>query len=189
MPPQAADPHVSEEERAQLLEWLDESHRRFARAISSVSDAQWTWKPEPREWSVGETAEHVVLAEALLFSFVRKAIAGAPNPGWEEQTRGKTELLVRLLPSGEGNAVAPDPIVPRAGLTHAQVTERFEQQRKDIAQFARETEIALKAHTITHPFPIFGTLNAYQWLIYVPLHTLHHGKQIANVKAATGYPS
>ena len=38
-------------------------------------------------------------------------------------------------------------------------------------------------------FPVFGTLNAYQWLIYVPLHTLHHGKQIANVKAATGYPS
>lgn len=189
MPPQTPDPHISAEERAQVLEWLDESHRKFARAISSVSDAQWTWKPAPGEWSVGETAEHIVLAEALLFSFVTRAVGATPNPAWEEQTKGKTELLVRLLPSGEGNAVAPDPIVPRASLTRAQARERFEQQRLDIVKFARETQMALKAHTIPHPFPIFGTLNAYQWLIFGPLHTIHHDKQIADIKATPGYPS
>ena len=48
--------------------------------------------------------------------------------------------------------------------------------------------MALKAHTIRHPFPIFGTLNAYQWLIYGPLHTMRHVKQIAEVKATEGYP-
>jgi hypothetical protein len=31
-------------------------------------------------------------------------------------------------------------------------------------------------------------LNAYQWLIYLPLHTERHDKQIAEVKASPGYP-
>jgi len=55
-------------------------------------------------------------------------------------------------------------------------------------KFASQTDLALKEHTEVHPFPIFGTLNAYQWLIYVPLHTERHDKQIAEVKATAGYP-
>jgi len=188
VPLRAADPHISAEERIQVLKWFDESHKEFSLAISGVSGAQWNWKPAPAEWSIGEAAEHVVLAEALLFGLVRKALAVPPNPAWEEQTKGKTELLIRALPSGEGNALAPEPLVPREGLTRAQVTERSERQHVDIVTFASETQRALKEHTIVHPFPIFGTLNAYQWLLYVPLHTIHHCKQIAGVKVLPRYP-
>jgi hypothetical protein len=28
----------------------------------------------------------------------------------------------------------------------------------------------------------------YQWLIHLPLHTMRHDRQIAEVKAAAGYP-
>ena len=189
VPLRAADPHISAEERTQVLRWFDESYKEFSLAISGVSGVQWNWKPAPAEWSIGEAAEHVVLAEALLFGFVRKALAAPRNPAWEEQTQGKTELLIRVLPSGEGNALAPEPLVPREGLTPAAVTERLETQRVDIVTFASETQRPLKEHTLVHPFPIFGTLNAYQWLIYVPLHTIHHCKQIAAVKARPGYPS
>jgi hypothetical protein len=137
----------------------------------------------------GRDCGAIVLAEALLFGFVRKAAGGAPNPAWEEETKGKTELLIRMMPSREGKAVAPEPIMPHEGLTHAQVKERFEKQRIEIVSFTRETRAALKECTIMHPFPAFGTLNGYQWLIYAPLHTIRHGKQIAEVKATCGYPS
>ena len=158
--------------------------KEFLAAIDGVSDAQWKWKPAPERWSVGETAEHIVLAEALLFGFVRRAMAAPPNPAWEEQTKGKTELLVRMIPSRQGKAVAPEPIVPHEGLTRAQVKERFEKQRLDIVNFASETGLALKEHTVVHPFPTFGPLNAYQWLIYVPLHTIRHDQQIVSLRQA-----
>jgi hypothetical protein len=47
----------------------------------------------------------------------------------------------------------------------------------------------LKEHNSDHPFPVFKTLNAYQWLLYIPLHNLRHDQQIAEVKATPGYPS
>jgi len=93
-----------------------------------------------------------------------------------------------IRPNSTG-AIAPEPIVPREGLTYAQVKERFEKQRVAILKFASDTQLPLKEHTADHPFPVFGTLNAYQWLIYVPLHTIRHDKQIAEVKATPGYPA
>lgn len=183
-----ADPYLSSEERAQLLTWLDESREEFFQAIDGVTIEQWAWKPADGRWSVGEGAEHVVLSEALLFGLVRKALAASPNPAWQAQTDGKAGLIANVMPA-TGKAVAPDPIVPRFGLTLTQARERFEQQRVDIARFARETDAALKAHTHDHPMRFFGTLNAHQWLIYVPLHTIRHARQMAAVKNEPGYPA
>ena len=135
---------MSAEERTKVLNLLEESHKEFYASIDGVSDAQWKWKPAPERWSVGETAEHIVLAEALLFSIVQKAIASSPNPAWEEQTKGKTELIERVMAPRLGKAQAPEPIVPRGGMTLAQVKERFERRRAEIVKFAGETNAPLK---------------------------------------------
>jgi hypothetical protein len=173
----------------EVLNWLDQSHKEFIASIQGVSYARWNWKPAPERWSVGETAEHIVLAEALLYSFVQKALAAPRNSAWEQQTKGKTELLLRVMPSRTQKAQAPEPAAPRGGHTPAQVQGRFEKQRVVIAQLAAEPELPWMEHTAEHPFPLFGTLSAYQWLLSIPLHTIRHGKQIAEVKAAPGYPA
>jgi hypothetical protein len=184
----AADPHMTADERAQVLQWLQESRAEFLAAIDGVTAEQWKWKPTPERWSVGETAEHIVLAEGMLFGNVQKAVAAPVNPDWEEKTKGKTEFIERVLAPRLGKAKAPEAIVPSGNMTQAEVRERFEAQRAGIVKFAADTQIALKEHTVDHPFPVFGTLNAYQWLIYLPLHTERHDKQIAEVKATDGYP-
>jgi len=184
----AADPHMTPEERMNVIKWLDESHKEFLAAIDQVSGEQWKWKPAPERWSVGETAEHIVLAEAGLFQNVRQAVASPVNPAWEEQTKGKTEFILQVMAPRLGKATAPEPLVPTGSLTKAQVIETFEKQRMEIVKFSSDTDVALKEHTLVHPFPVFGTLNAYQWLIYIPLHTMRHDKQIAEVKGTAGYP-
>jgi hypothetical protein len=179
---------VNEAERTELLAWLEESRSEFFGAIEGLSEAQWNWKSAPGRWSIGETAEHIMLAEALLFGTAQRALAGPPNPNCDEQTKGKTELIVRVMPGRRGAAQSPEPIKPRGGLQQADVAERFERQRAEILKFAAETQLPLERHTAEHPFPFFGTLNAWQWLIYAPLHSLRHIKQIAEVKATPGYP-
>lgn len=180
---------MSDMERKQALEWLQQSQQEFFASIDGVTEEQWKWKPAPERWSVGETAEHIVLAEAMLFNFVEQAVNSPANPDWEEQTKGKTEFIIRIMAPRLGKATAPEPIVPTGKLTQAQVKTQFEKQRVKIVAFATETQVAVKEHTAVHPFPVFNTLNAYQWLIYVPLHTMRHDKQIAEVKATPGYPT
>ena len=182
----AADARMTPEDRTKVLNWLEESRKEFLAAIDGLTDQQWKWKPAPDRWSVGEVAEHIVLAEASQFANVKKAIASTPDPAWEAKTKGKTERLVAVLAPRLGKAQAPEAIVPKGGMTPAQVRDRFEKQRSEIVKFATETDAPLKQYTIDNPF--FGPLNGYQWLIYAPLHTMRHDKQIAEVKATAGYP-
>ena len=91
----AADASMTAQERANALKWLEESRTELLAAITGLSAQQWEWKPALDRWSVGEVAEHIVLAEASQFANVNKALSSAPDPDWE--TKGKTERLVAVL--------------------------------------------------------------------------------------------
>ncbi|MBI4910734.1 MAG: DinB family protein [Acidobacteria bacterium] len=184
----AADPQMSDTERAKVLQYLDESRTEFLAAIDGLTEAQWKWKPAPERWSVGEVAEHIVKAEAALFGNVTKALASAANPNWEAKTKGKTETIERVMAPRLGKAQAPEALVPGGGMTIADAKAIFEKQRAGMLEFVKTTSAPLKQHTVEHPFQFFNTLNGYQWLIYSPLHTMRHNKQIAEVKATAGYP-
>jgi hypothetical protein len=185
---EAADPALTPAERAHAIQLLQDSQKEFLSYVDGLTDAQWNYKAGPDRWSVGETAEHIVLAEGLLFSAVQQAVASPVNADWEAKTRGKTEFIEKVMVDRSRKAVAPEAIVPSGKLTRDEVIQRYKEARGKTLKFAEETQVALKEHTFDHPFPVFGTLNAYQWLIYVPLHNMRHDQQIAEVKASPGFP-
>lgn len=184
----AADPNMSQKEREQVIQLLKDSQQEFVKAVIDLTDEQWGWKPAPDRWSVGEVAEHILLSETALFSKMQAALANPPNPEWEQKTKGKTELLLQVMAPRVGKAKAPEEIVPRGKLTRAEIMSGFAQVRAKTLNFAEDTQIGLKEHTSEHPFQFFNTLNAYQWLIYIPLHNMRHDKQIEEVKATAGFP-
>ncbi len=183
------DPRMSAEERAKVKKYLAESEAELMKAIEKLSEAQWKFKPAPEKWSVGEVAEHIVLAEGLLFAMVEKAMADKPNAEWETKTKGKTELLERILVNRTGRAQAPEQIVPSGKLSRDEVIAKFKEVRARTNKFASNFDQPLKDHTADHMFPVFGTLNGYQWLIYVPLHNIRHNQQINEVKAHKDFPT
>ena len=184
----APDPRLTAEDRAKVIRYLDQSEKQLKELIADVTPEQWHWRPAPEKWSVADCAEHIVLAEGLLFASVQKAIAAPPNPDWAEQTKGKTEFLERIMPNRTGKAVAPEVIVPAGKWTREETIAKFNETRARTRKFIETTDVALYEHTLEHPFPVFKTLNAYQWLIYIPLHNIRHNGQLGDVKKAEGYP-
>lgn len=179
---------ITMEERAKVIKLLKESQAETLEALEKLSDEQLKFKSAPEKWSVLETAEHIMKAESLLFGAVQGAIAAKPSQDWESKTKDKTALLEKVLPDRSGKAQAPESIVPGGDITREELIKKFKDARARTMKFAEETELPLKAHTLDHPFPIFGTLNAYQWLIYIPLHNIRHNKQIAEVMASPNFP-
>ncbi len=129
-----------------------------------------------------------MLAQDAIFSFIEKSLAQQPNPDWESKTAAKEELLERVLPHRTGRAQAPVAVQPSGKLKRDEIIKQFKQSRSKILEFAERTALPLKAHTYDNPFPIFNTLNAYNWLLYIALHTTRHNKQIAEIKTSSGYP-
>ncbi len=182
------DPHMTAEDRAKVIKLLKDSHKQTLDLMEGLSEEQLRFKPAPEKWSVIEVAEHIWMAEGALFAGVERALANKENPEWETKTKGKTEFLEKVMVSRERRAQAPESIVPSGKLSRADVIAKLKDAREKTLKFAEETKVPLKAHTFDHPFPVFSTLNAYQWLIYVPLHNIRHNKQIEEVKASPNFP-
>ncbi|HZF40182.1 MAG TPA: DinB family protein [Blastocatellia bacterium] len=182
------DPNMTLDDRAKVVKLLNESHKQTLDLMEGLSEEQLKFKAAPEKWSVLEVAEHIYLAEGLLFGAVEKALAEKQNPEWETKTKGKTEFLERVMVSRDRKATAPESIVPSGKLTRGEVIAKLNESRAKTLKFAEETKLPLKAHTLDHPFPVFNTLNAYQWLIYIPLHNIRHNKQIEEVKADPNFP-
>ncbi len=179
---------MSAEDRAKVIKLLKDSQKETLDSLESLSDEQLKFKSAPEKWSVIEVAEHIMMAEGLLFGAMEQALATKPNPDWEAKTKGKTEFLEKVMVNRQGKAQAPESIVPTGKLSRAELIAKYKEVRAKTLKFTEETQLPLKAHTFDHPFPVFGTLNAYQWLIYVPLHNMRHNLQIAEVKANPGFP-
>ncbi len=185
----AADATMTAQERAQLVQFLKDGQKEFAAAVSHLSDEQWKWKPAPDRWSVGECAEHIVLAEDMLWAKMQEALNNSVPDDWEKKTAGKTELLLRVMAPRMGKAQAPEDIVPSGKMPRAEIMKKFEEERARTLEFAETTKLSLKDHLAPHPFPIFNPLSAYQWILYIPLHQMRHDKQIEEVKATAGFPA
>jgi hypothetical protein len=184
----ANDPKMTTEERAKAIKLLKDSQQETLEALEKLSDEQLKFKAAPGKWSILEVAEHIMLAEGLLFGAVERALASQPNPEWETKTKGKTEFLEKAIVSRERKVQAPESIVPSGKLSRTELIAKYKEARAKTLKFAEETQLAVKSHTLDHPFPVFSTLNAYQWLIYVPLHNMRHNQQIAEVKANPNFP-
>jgi DinB superfamily len=179
---------MTTEERDKTIILLKVSQRETLDALEKLSDEQLKFKESPEQWSILEVAEHIILAEGLLFSEVEKALAAQPDPEWESKTKGKTEFMEKAIVNRRTKVQAPEAIVPLGKLSRADLIAKYKEARAKTLKFAEETRLPVKVHTADHPFPIFGTLNAYQWLIYVPLHNMRHNQQIAEVKSNPNFP-
>ncbi|PYT02778.1 MAG: hypothetical protein DMF60_20365 [Acidobacteria bacterium] len=183
------DGKLTSEERAKAIKMLHDSQNELLSYIEKLSDAQWNFRPSPFKWTVGETAEHIALAEGLLFGAMERAIAAPVNPDWETKSAGKEAKLDNLLAARVGKAQAPEPIQPlKRKMSRADIMTLLKDGRAKSLKFIETTDLPLKAHTLDHPFPVFGTLNAYQWFVYIPAHNLRHNKQIAEIMSSPGFP-
>lgn len=183
----AAENPMTAEQRARVVHMLKESANEYLSSIENVHPTQWNWKPAPDRWSVGQTAEHIVQAEAVIFARLQLAIQSPANGDPETATLGKTQMLERVMLDRSQKAMAPPSIQP-LGIPKEEAMRRFNELRAKLIRFAEETGLPLEKHTADHPFPAFNTLNAYQWLVLVHLHQARHQQQIEEVKATPGYP-
>jgi len=83
---------LSEAERHRAIRHLNDTRAAFLASIQGLSADQWSFKPAPEVWSVGEVAEHITVSEGTILDLVEKKVLAAPvDPAQVEQARGKDD--------------------------------------------------------------------------------------------------
>ena len=179
---------MTKAERAYLLSELKSSETALLTSITGLTQAQWTFKPSPDAWSVQECAEHLILAEDLIFDEARKtlgtpAVARLPNATSE----GDRQIVAQMEDRSK-KAKAPKVIQPAGKFpTPESAAQEFKLRRDKTSAYVKTTNDPLRVHVGDGPSG--ATADVYQFLLELAAHSARHTSQIREVKAETGYPS
>jgi len=179
---------LSDAEREKALKSLQATHDAFLKSISGLSEKQWKFKPAPDRWSVAEVSEHIAVSESLIFGMVQSKIMASPaTPEKRAEDKMTDEQILQMIPDRSHKAQAPEFLKPTSRwATQAELTKAFEDSRKATMDYVRTSNDDLRSHF--GPHPIFGPLDAYQWILLISAHSERHTKQIEEVKADPNFP-
>ena len=183
-----SSPTLSAAEREAALKSLQDTHDAFLKSIAGLSEKQWKFKPAPDRWSVAEVAEHIAVSESMIFGMVQSRVMTSPAaPEKRAEVAGKDEIILTRVPDRSHKAQAPEFLKPtNRWATREELTKAFEDSRKATMDYVRTTNDDLRDHF--GPHPIFGSLDAYQWILLISAHSDRHTKQIEEVKADPNFP-
>jgi len=182
---------LSKEERDKAVAELEGSKKAFLDATKGLSAAQWNFKAAPDRWSVAECSEHIALSEGFIFGIITDKIMKAPaNPEKRAAAAGKDDKLIPILQDRTHKATAPEQIDPakNKSMTGDEATKLFLDNRAHSIDYVKTTQEDLRDHLFDHPVPVFGTMDAYQWILFMSGHSRRHTLQILEVKADPNFP-
>jgi hypothetical protein len=179
---------MTKAERAYLLSELKSSEAALLASINRLTRAQWTFTPSPDAWSVQECAEHLILAEDLIFDEAQKTLKTPAVARLANATSEGSRQIVARMEDRTKRAKAPKVIQPTGKFpTPESAEQEFKLRREKTIAYVRTTNDPLRVHVGDGPSG--ATADVYQFLLELAAHSARHTVQIREVKAATGYPS
>jgi hypothetical protein len=180
---------ISETERAALVQHLTTTRDQVLAESAKLTDAQWNFKAAPDRWSVGEVVQHLVLAEPFLFGAQQKLLSAPPATAEQlAATKGKEEMIRKVIPDRTKKFQAPEPLQPATGTKvggQAETVAAFRDLRAKTIDYATKTKDDLRGRIGESPL---GPLDGYQWLVFIAAHNERHLAQLREVKTDPKFP-
>jgi hypothetical protein len=179
---------ISAEDRAALVDLLTKTKADFIQSIKGLSEAQWQFKPSPFSWSVGQTAEHIILSEEFLFGYSQQLLKTPAQfrtgPSGTDEDKG----LLTKVGDRTHRVMNPAAIAPRGRFkTPDEAIAEFTRRRDRSLEYARTTQDDLRHHLTADGSG--GQLDAYEFLLLMAGHSGRHTQQIKEIEANPKYPS
>lgn len=157
---------------ASLGELIDLAGRPEETALHSSSVSSW---------SVGKHLEHLTLSGELTLEGLAQVLSNpAKTPPPRPTLVGRICLWCGYIPRGRGNA--PQGVVPQ-GMPAEEIHDRLKAVREGFTELEDSIE-SLAASNATQPHPVFGHLDAAQWLRFTDIHHHHHQKIMRDIARA-----
>jgi hypothetical protein len=129
-------------------------------------------------WSVGEQIEHVIaVGDSILDGLAEETRTEHEKP---LRFSGKFVLLTGFIPRGRGRS--PEKLRP-SGIAAEELRGRLQRFRERLRAI-RENGASLDTNRSRFNHPLFGTLDARQWVRFVDIHQHHHVKIVRDIAGA-----
>ena len=166
----------------ELFAYLGIRRAALREAVNGVPVEVRNERPGADRWSVAEVLEHLALVEGRFKTMIADRLAGAKAGGLAAE--GDTSSIVGsynvapLLDRREKHT-APDVVVPQSADWQTAWNRLDEVRRQFLDVYLSGDGLALG--DVVHHHPRIGTLNLYQWGVWLGGHEARHTEQVHEI--------
>ena len=163
----------------ELLAHLDRHHAELRRAVDAVPVALRARQPAPDRWSVANVLEHVAIVETRVVRALSERLAQARAEGLPPGADAPVvrEADVARYLNRERRIVASGAAQPQGHLTAEAAWAAIDRARGSTRALVIETD-GLAVEAVVFPHPVLGSLDFYQWVVFLGGHEGRHALQI-----------
>jgi hypothetical protein len=166
---------------AEVLDFLDGSRAALLAALDDVPAELRAPRPDASRWSIAQVVAHLAIVETGITALFRQRVTEATAPDTDTSPILATIDVPRLL-DRERALVAGERLQPADAPDFDDALARLGRMRETLRQaIIRADGRALGA--IVAPHPLLGSLNLYQWLVFLGAHESRHTAQIIETAA------
>jgi hypothetical protein len=171
---------------AEIAEFLEETRAAVLRAVEHLSPDDAARRPERDAWSADEILTHLSLVEPGVAKRIAKSVGLAIDEGLLRETSVASVMHALDGAALEGlfkKQVAPEFVEPKTVLPLSESLAALARSREGLRQsIAKADGWALEK--VVAPHPRLGTLDMYQWLLFLGHHERRHLAQLERTIAA-----
>lgn len=182
-----SDGKVSKKEKRSAAKFLKETERGVLESVEGLSEAQLKFKSAPDKWSVEDCLKHIAVTEGALWQMAEGALKQAANPEKRVDIKMSDDDVRNKVEDRSTKVKTFTPFEPQNTTykTAAEAIAAFKEKRAKLIDYIKHTDEALRNHVVALPF---GSLDAYQMVLFVGAHSNRHMQQINEVKADPNFP-
>lgn len=173
---------------AELVEYVEAQRAALLDAVALVPEPLRQHPARAGVWSVAEILEHLHLVEhgiGRLLAYGLRRIK-AEGVGAEQETGSMLASLDAFhLTRRQDPIDAPAPVRPTGEYSAGQALAALEGTRQALLSAINAVD-GMAIGEISYPHPLLGSLNLYQWVLFVGEHEARHAAQIEELAQSLG---
>ena len=181
------DNTISKKEKKYATKFLKQTKDGVSEAIKGLSDAQLKFKPAEDKWSVEECLKHIAITEKMLWGMLETNLKQPATPEKRSEVKMSDEDVIKRIEDRSTKVKTMDPAKPENTpyKSAMEALSSFNESRDKLIGYVKGTGEDLRNHISMMPF---GSVDGYQFILFISAHTNRHTQQIEEVKADPGFP-
>lgn len=154
--------------------------------LEGLSEEQLNYKPSEDAWSIAECVEHLAISETTIPKSIAVAVQTTADVSRRSEVAMSDDELVAMITDRSSKIKTSEPFEPSGKFgSYEETLQAFLDKRQENINYISTTESDLRNHYSEFPF---GTVDAYQVVLFMSGHTERHTKQMQEVMEDPGFP-
>lgn len=181
-----ANAQLTDAERTTAIAELTKTHDLLLTTIKGLNEEQLNYRSDVDSWSIAECVEHIAISENNIFGMAMGALETPADPSKRGDVKMTDEQLMSIIVDRSNKVKTSEAFEPSGKFGSFEETlNAFLDKRKSNMEFVTSTDADLRNHYAQLPF---GTIDAYQALMFMSGHTERHILQIVEVMESDDFP-